>query len=95
MWWWLVVGGGGGPTYYRPLLTQGHSMRIFVRKMSQRCGVWQLYNITSPDQAPGPVHQIKHVRFWVLFTNEVLKGCKNGEKYYGLVWCGMVWYHHT
>ena len=33
-------------------ITQGHSMRIFVRKMAQRCGVWQIKPMTSPDQDP-------------------------------------------
>ena len=32
--------------------TQGHSMRIFVRKMPQRCGVWQIKPMTSPDLDP-------------------------------------------
>ena len=32
--------------------TQGHSMRIFVRKMPQRCGVWQIKPMASVDQDP-------------------------------------------
>ena len=32
--------------------SQGHSMRIFVRKMPQRCGVWQIKPMASLDQDP-------------------------------------------
>ena len=31
------------------VVAQGHSMRIFVRKMVQECGVWQKKPLTSPD----------------------------------------------
>ena len=75
--------------------TQGHSMRIFVKKMVQRCGVWQIKPMTSPDQDPLSTKS-NSSGFGSYSQMKFKKGCKNGEKCHGLVWYhtnGMVWYH--
>ena len=33
-------------------LAQGSSLKVFVKKKVQRCGVWQIKPMTSPDQDP-------------------------------------------
>ena len=37
-------------TYMSVTATQGPSTIIFVKKMAQRCGVWQIKRMTSQDQ---------------------------------------------
>ena len=46
-------------------------------------------NITGPGSS---FYEIKHVRFWGLFTNEVLKMLENGRNgnFFDMVWFGNV-----
>ena len=63
---------------------------IFVKKITQRCGVWQnkrIYDITGPGSS---VHEIKHIRFWGLFTNKVLKMQEIGQEGKFWVWFGLL-----
>ena len=45
------------------------------------------YHITGPGSS---VHEIKHVRFWGLFTNEVLKMPEIEQESKFWVWFGLV-----
>ena len=59
-------------------------MTLFDKKMVRRCGVWQIKRMTSSFD------EIKHVRFWGLFTNEVLKMPEIGQEGKFWVWFGLV-----
>ena len=56
---------------------QGHSPKVFVKKMAQRCGVWQINPMTSPDQEQLSMKS-NNSGFGGYAQIKFYKGCKNG-----------------
>ena len=66
---------------------QGPISVIFVRKMAQRCGVWQINPMTPPDQEQLSMKS-NNSGFGGYSQMKIYKGCKNGTKLDILVWFG-------
>ena len=69
------------------LETQGPSLKVFVKKKVQRCGVWQIKPMTSLDQDPLSTKS-NNSGFGGYSQMKIYKGCKNGTKLDILVWFG-------
>ena len=67
--------------------TQGPSLKVFVKKKVQRCGVWQIKPMTSLDQDPLSTKS-NNSGFGGYSQMKIYKGCKNGTKLDILVWFG-------
>ena len=70
-------------------LSQGPSLKVFVKKKVQRCGVWQIKPMTSLDQDPLSTKS-NNSGFGGYSQMKIYKGCKNGRKFDILVWFGLV-----
>ena len=68
---------------------QGSSLKVFVKKKVQRCGVWQIKPMTSLDQDPLSTKS-NNSGFRGYSQMKIYKGCKNGRKFDILVWFGLV-----
>ena len=70
-----------------PVKAQGHSPKVLVKKIAQRCGVWQIKPMTSLD--PDPLStKSNNSGFGGYSQMKIYKGCKNGIKLDILVWFG-------
>ena len=66
---------------------EGHSPKVFVIKMAQRCGVWQIKPMTSLD--PDLLStKSNNSGFGGYSQMKIYKGCKIGTKLDILVWFG-------
>ncbi len=69
------------------VIPQVPSSIIFVKKLAQRCGVWQIKHITSPDQDQVSM-KLNMFGFGVIHKRSLTKPIKQPK----MDWFGLVWF---